>query len=179
MVEGRQIRDFHSLGRVFGAGLVGAGGYSEWYWRWVMGGKEKNGPWWQYHKATYGEDFTYAAFAPQFKAELYDPNQWADIFQRSGAGYVVLTSKHHDGYCLWPSEHANRSWGRPWNAVDMGPNRDLLGDLTKAVREKGLRMGFYYSLYEWFNPLWLADRDLYVDKHMFPQFKDMVMRYQP
>ncbi len=155
------------------------GQYSEWYWQRVEGDKKKNGPWWQYHKETYGTTFPYAAFAPQFKAELFDPDQWADVFRRSGAKYVVLTSKHHDGYCLWPSEHANRSWGRPWHSVDIGPERDLLGDLTTAVRDKGLKMGFYYSLYEWFNPLWLADRDLYVEKHMFPQFKDVVTRYAP
>jgi alpha-L-fucosidase len=155
------------------------GQYSEWYWRRVEGDKAKNGPWWQYHKGTYGEDFAYADFAPQFKAELYDPDQWADIFKRSGAKYIVLTSKHHDGYCLWPSKEANRSWGRPWNSVDVGPNRDLLGELTDAVRKQGIHMGIYYSLYEWYNPLWLTDRDLYVEKHMFPQFKDVVTRYKP
>ena len=101
------------------------------------------------------------------------------MFRRSGARYVVLTSKHHDGYCLWPSKEANRSWSRPWNAVDVGPRRDLLGDLTEAVREQGLHMGIYYSLYEWYNPLWVADRALYVEKHMFPQFKDVVTRYRP
>ncbi len=155
------------------------GQYSEWYWNNITRDKAKNGPWWQYHKNTYGEDFPYAAFAPMFKAELYDPNQWADVFQRSGAKYVVLTSKHHDGYCLWPSREANKAWGRPWNAVDIGPRRDVLGDLTDAVCAKGLHMGFYYSLYEWFNPLWVTDRALYVEKHMIPQFKDLVNRYQP
>ncbi|MGE5293743.1 MAG: alpha-L-fucosidase [Solirubrobacterales bacterium] len=155
------------------------GEYSEWYWNRIMGDKAKNGPWWQYHAKTYGADFPYSEFAPQFKAELYDPNQWADIFLRSGAKYIVLTSKHHDGFCLWPSQEANKSWGRPWNSVDIGPGRDLLGDLTTAVRAKGIHMGFYYSLYEWYNPLWVTDRAMYVDKHMFPQFKDLVTRYKP
>ena len=45
--------------------------------------------------------------------------------------------------------------GAPWNAVEIGPKRDLLGDLSDAVRRKGLRMGYYYSLYEWYNPLYL------------------------
>lgn len=155
------------------------GEYSEWYWNRITGDKAKNGPWWQYHAKTYGEDFPYASFAPMFKAELYDPNQWADIFQRSGAKYVVLTSKHHDGFCLWPSQEANKAWGRPWNSVDIGPGRDLLGELTTAVRAKGIHMGIYYSLYEWYNPLWVTDRPLYVEKHMFPQFKDVVTRYKP
>ena len=87
--------------------------------------------------------------------ELFDPDHWADVFARSGAKYVVLTSKHHEGFALWPSKEASATWGRPWNAVEIGPQRDLLGDLTDAVRRKGLRMGFYYSLYEWYNPLWL------------------------
>ena len=154
------------------------GQYSEWYWTRVRNKADKD-PYWRYHKSTYGEDFAYAYFARQFKAELYDPNQWADVFRRSGARYVVLTSKHHDGYCLWPSKEANRSWSRPWNAVDVGPRRDLLGDLTEAVRKQGLHMGIYYSLYEWYNPLWVTDRALYVEKHMFPQFKDVVTRYKP
>ena len=155
------------------------GQYSEWYWNRITGDKAKDGPWWRYHKNTYGEDFPYGEFAPMFKAELYDPNHWADVFLRSGAKYVVVTSKHHDGYCMWPSKEANRSWGRPWNSVDIGPRRDLLGELTDAVRDKGLRMGIYYSLYEWYNPLWLADRALFVRKHTFPQFKDVVTRYKP
>ena len=74
---------------------------------------------------------------------------------------------------------ADASWGRPWNAVEVGPRRDLLGDLTGAVRRKGLRMGFYFSLYEWYNPLWLSENRRYVEQHMFPQFKDLVTRYKP
>ena len=84
---------------------------------------------------------------------MFDADQWADIFQRSGAKYVVLVSKHHDGFALWPSREANASWGRQWNAVDVGPKRDLVGELTAAVRRRNLEMGFYFSLYEWFNPL--------------------------
>lgn len=92
---------------------------------------------------------------------------------------MVLTSKHHEGYCLWNSAEADRTWGRPWNAVTGTPKRDLLGDLTDAVRAAGLKMGYYYSLYEWFNPLWLSDKKRYVEEHMTPQFKDLVTRYKP
>jgi alpha-L-fucosidase len=91
----------------------------------------------------------------------------------------VLTSKHHDGYTLWPSAEANRSWGRPWNSVDTGPQRDLLGELSDAVNETSLKMGIYFSIYEWFNPLYTNDKSLYVDKHFIPQFKDVVNRYKP
>ncbi len=155
------------------------GEYAEWYWNRVERDKSKDGPWWRFHKETYGEDFEYKDFAPMFKGELFDPDEWAELFERSGAKYVVLISKHHDGYCLWPSEEANKTWGRAWNSVDVGPGRDVVGELTEAVRKTDLRMGIYYSLYEWFNPLWLSDRDRYVAEHMIPQFKDLVTRYEP
>lgn len=146
------------------------------------GPEEKPGtpnPTWAFHKRVYGENFPYFDFAPMFRAEMFEPAQWADVFKKSGAQYVVLTSKHHDGFALWPSEQANKTWGRPWNSTVTGPKRDLLGDLTSAVRNAGLRMGFYYSLYEWYNPLWLSDRKRYVTEHMHPQFKDVVTRYKP
>ena len=94
-------------------------------------------------------------------------------------GMWCLTSKHHEGYCLWNSAEADRTWQKPWNAVTGTPKRDLLGDLTDAVRAAGLKMGYYYSLYEWFNPLWLSDKKRYVDEHMIPQFKDLVTKYKP
>jgi alpha-L-fucosidase len=133
-----------------------------------------------FHERVYGKDFPYFAFAPRFRAEMFDADQWAAIFKRSGAKYVVLVSKHHDGFALWPSAQANASWGRPWNAVDEGPHRDLAGELTAAVRRQHLEMGFYFSLYEWFNPLWVDHKyDEYVRQHVFPQFKDLVTRYSP
>jgi alpha-L-fucosidase len=159
--------------------------YAEWYWNALTNGKNdpkanaiETGTW-EYHQKRYGADFQYQDFAPQFRAELFDPDRWADVFARSGAKYVVLTSKHHEGFALWPSKEASRTWGRPWNAVEVGPKRDLLGDLSTAVRNKGLRMGVYYSLYEWYNPLWLSDKPRYVAEHMIPQFKDLVTHYKP
>jgi alpha-L-fucosidase len=149
--------------------------YSEWYWKRVStpdmeGHKEFKA----FHDRVYGPQFRYQDFAPMWKAELYDPAEWADVFQKAGAKYVVLTSKHHDGFCLWPSA---QSWN--WNTVDVGPHRDVAGDLVKAVRDKGLKMGFYYSLYEWFSPLYQQDPARYVDEHMLPQMKDLVTRYRP
>ncbi len=159
--------------------------YAEWYWNAMTRGRDdpkaseiQTGTW-AYHQKMYGADFPYQEFAKQFRAELFDPDHWADVFARSGARYVVLTSKHHEGFALWPSKEASAIWGRPWNAVEIGPRRDLLGDLTEAVRRKGLRMGYYYSLYEWYNPVWLADKPRYVREHVFPQFKDLVTRYRP
>lgn len=159
--------------------------YAEWYWHQMTEGK--NNPkadeiekgTWAFHEKWYGANDPYQNFAEQFKAELFDPSHWADVLAGSGAKYVALTSKHHEGFALWPSKEASTTWQRPWNAVEIGPRRDLLGDLTEAVRKKNLRMGYYYSLYEWYNPLWLSDKQRFVKEHMFPQFKDLVTRYQP
>lgn len=165
------------------------GEYAEWYWNRLAAPPDHDlsanearirQETRAFHQRLYGKDFQYFDFAPQFRAEMFDADQWADIFQRSGARYVVLVSKHHDGFALWPSKEANESWGRKWNSVDTGPKRDLAGELMAAVRRRNLEMGFYFSLYEWFNPLWLAgDLNAYVDRHMFPQFKDLVTRYSP
>lgn len=153
--------------------------YSEWYWYRIVSGEKSNDPWWQFHKKNYGEDFTYDQFAPMFKTELFNADDWATALADSGAKYVVLTSKHHDGFCLWKSETANKSWGRKWNSVDVGPMRDLCNELGDAVRRKGLKMGFYYSLYEWYNPIWTADRKRFVEEHLFPQFKEFINACKP
>lgn len=165
--------------------LPGQLAYAEWYWHNMTEGRDnpkasaiEKGTW-AYHQRVYGADFPYKDFAPMFKAQLYDPDQWAAIFADSGAKYIVLTSKHHDGFALWPSMEASRDWGRPWNAAVIGPKEDVLGELTDAVRRKGLKMGFYYSLYEWYNPLWLTDKPKYINDHMIPQLKDLVTRYKP
>lgn len=150
--------------------------YAEWYWYRLQ---EKNKNFTAFHNKMYGADFLYPQFEKQFKAEMFNPDQWADVFKKSGAKYVVLTSKHHEGYCLWNSAEADRDWNRPWNAVTGTPKRDLLGDLSTSVRATGLKMGYYYSLYEWFNPLWLTDKKRFVAEHMIPQFKDLVTKYKP
>ena len=145
--------------------------YAEWYWNHMQ---NKNGETWKFHAATYGENFKYQDFAPLFTAELFKPEEWADVFRRSGAKYVVLTSKHHEGFCLWPNKESG-----DWNSVAKGPHRDLCGDLIQAVHNAGLRMGYYYSIYEWFNPLYQENVEKYVDEYMLPQLKDLVQRYKP
>ncbi|HLP72263.1 MAG TPA: alpha-L-fucosidase [Bacteroidales bacterium] len=149
--------------------------YAEWYWNKLTNtGSKVNKNFTRYHFKTYGPNFRYQDFAPMFKAELFDPDQWAQLFRESGAKYVVLTSKHHEGFTLWPSA---QSWN--WNSVDVGPHRDLCGDLTASVKKAGLHMGFYYSLYEWYNPVYKNNPEAYVDEHMIPQMKDLVTRYTP
>ena len=148
--------------------------YAEWYWyrkneNSVAGQLFRN-----HHNKVYGENFQYQDFVRDFKAENFVPGDWADILAASGAKYIVLTSKHHEGFTLWPSA---QSWN--WNSLDVGPHKDLAGALSKAVKAKGLHMGFYYSLYEWYNPLYHSNLQQYIDDHMAPQMKDLVTRYEP
>lgn len=165
--------------------------YAEWYYARVYKNEKSGGK--AFHDKNYGEDFEYRDFAPLFKAELWDPAAWAKLFKQSGAKYVVLTSKHHDGYCLWPS---SSPYKKNWNAMDVGPERDLVGDLTNAVRDEGLKMGLYYSIIEWestqtkrtksgyFIPLDQVEKyripeDKYVDEYLIPQMKELVTNYKP
>lgn len=78
-------------------------------------------------------EFGYKDIIPEFKAEKWQPEEWAKLFAEVGAKYVVLTAEHHDGWANWDSDLT------PWNAMDMGPKRDIVGDLGQAVRNYGLK----------------------------------------
>jgi alpha-L-fucosidase len=107
---------------------------SEWYPRqmYIAGTPE-----FKHHVETYGpqDKFGYKDFIPMFKAERYDPAAWAELFKKSGAKYVVPVAEHHDGFAMYDSGLSD------WTAVKMGPHRDLIGDLGKAVRAAGLHFG--------------------------------------
>ena len=96
--------------------------YAEWYLRGLQTGDTLRT---NFLKRVYGQDFTYKDLTSYFKAELFNPDQWTELFKRAGAKYVVLVSKHHDGYALWPSKYS-----RNWNSMDNGPKRDIVGELT-------------------------------------------------
>ncbi|HMK16650.1 MAG TPA: alpha-L-fucosidase [Chitinophagaceae bacterium] len=151
------------------------GSYAEWY---QQGLQTTDTARQKFHKAKFGNR-TYYDLANDFKAELFNPDDWAKLFEASGAKYIVLTSKHHDGFTLWPNQNANKTWAFPWNAKDIGPKRDLIGDLFKAVRKTSVHAGMYYSLYEWFNPLWKSDPKKYATEHVWPQMKELINNYQP
>jgi len=151
------------------------GNYAEWY---QQGLQTNDTARQQFHKAKFGTR-TYYDLANDFKAELFNPEDWAKLFEQSGAKYIVLTSKHHDGFTLWPNKEADKNWGFTWNAAGIGPKRDLLGDLFKAVRKTQVRAGMYYSLYEWFNPLWKTDKNKFVTEHTWPQMQELINNYQP
>jgi alpha-L-fucosidase len=157
--------------------------YAEWYANTIQ---IPGSPSQQHHLETYGPDFCYDDFKPMFNeaARKFDPDSWADFFARAHARYVVLTTKHHDGFTLWPSRHPNPHKDA-WHA-----ERDLVGDLTSAVRDRGMKMGLYYSGgYDWtFNPTVISDlRGMagslaqtddyteYADNHI----RELIDRYQP
>jgi alpha-L-fucosidase len=151
--------------------------YAEWYLRGLQAGAQERI---DFMKKHWGEDFEYEDFAPLWKAELFDAREWAEIFERAGAKYIILVSKHHDGFALWPSEYAPG-----WNSVDVGPERNIVAEVADAVRERDIRFGLYYSLPEWNHPLhqWYIDPHdqvhTYVEQHMIPQFKEVVGTYKP
>ena len=83
-------------------------------------------------EANYPPKFRYQEFGPQFTAEFFNASEWADLVAASGAQYYVLTSKHHDGFTNWPNE---RNFG--WSSADVGPKRDIVGELEEAFRQRG------------------------------------------
>ncbi len=160
------------------------GTYSEWYQYWLQNktlfgnGNFTGTEVYDYHKKTYGPHFSYYNFGEMFTADLFQPDDWAKLFEEAGAKYIVITTKHHDGFCLWPSEIANDR-GFVWNSAQCGAGRDLIGELTASIRETDIKLGFYYSLYEWFHPWWQSDKPRFVKEHYHPQFKDLIESYQP
>jgi alpha-L-fucosidase len=83
-------------------------------------------------------EFGYKDMVPLFRAENWDPAEWAKLFREAGAKYVIPTAEHHDGFMNWDSDLS------PWSATNKGPMRDLIGDLGKAVRNEGLIYGVSY-----------------------------------
>ncbi len=122
--------------------------YAEWYQGRMLQKRKKPGPnpFREHHEKNYA-GMPYANFAAQFSARFFEPAHWAETFKKAGARYVVLASKHHDGYALWPSPESPY-----YNSVAVGSGRDLAGELTRAVKAAGLKSGFYYSLIEYANP---------------------------
>ncbi|XP_072763869.1 alpha-L-fucosidase isoform X2 [Anoplolepis gracilipes] len=153
---------------------------SEWFWNnW----KEEiiSTKYHDFMKQRYPPNFTYQDFARDFTAEFFNASEWAELFKASGAKYLVLTSKHHEGYTLWPSKYSFS-----WNSMDVGPKKDLIGELAEAIRSKtNIRFGLYHSMYEWYNPLYLADKknnfttDTFVTKKIIPELQELVETYKP
>jgi len=163
--------------------VFGRNPYAEWY---LNSLRIEGSPTHQYHLQTYGQGFSYDDFVSKFDeaCRAWNPDEWAELFQRIGARYVVLVTKHHDGFLLWPSGRTS-----PYK-TNYRSRRDLVGELTAAVRRRGMYMGFYYSGgLDWsFNQTPITDRPHvydtivqtpefidYVDYH----WRELIDRYRP
>ena len=134
-------------------------------------------------------DADYRRYFDHFHPDLFDPREWARQARAAGMRYFVITTKHHDGFCLWDSDLTDyKATSTPWG-------RDLLGPMVEAFRAEGLRVGFYHSLLDWHHPDYpvddmhprrddaelrarAADRDLgrYVD-YLHGQVRELLTRY--
>ncbi len=148
------------------------GQYAEWYMIHLQDEGQKAVR--DFHKRTYGENFKYEDFVSGFKCELFDADKWAKLFEDSGAKYINITSKHHDGFCLWKTDYA---WN--WNSVDVGPHIDFLAELKRALAKTDVKFGVYHSVYEWFHPLYKKDPEEYAVKHLIPMLKELITKYEP
>jgi len=160
--------------------------YAEWYLNTM---RIDGSPTQAYHREHYGEQ-GYYGFAPTFNSESkkWDPDKMAAVFHDAGARYVVLTSKHHEGFTLWPSTTPNPTPSLKPNQLHA--ERDIVGELTTAVQKQGLKMGLYYSGgYDWtFNtgPIQVngdydavkPQSDAY-GKYAFAQIHELIDRYHP
>ena len=134
------------IGIYFHWGVYSVPAYgSEWYPRhmFIKDSREN-----KHHIRTYGDpsEFDYADFVPMFKAEKFDANEWAKLFKTGGARFAGPVAEHHDGFSMWDSDVTD------WNAKDMGPNRDITGELEKAIREQDMR--FITTFHHARNNLW-------------------------
>jgi alpha-L-fucosidase len=157
--------------------------YAEWY---LNSLKIEESATKAHHDATYGPDFQYGDFLPVFNesSKAWNPDEMADFIQSIGAGYVVLVSKFHDGVMLWPTAYPNP------NQPEYITERDIVGELTAAVKARDMKMGLYYSSgLDWtFNDLTIKRfEDLvpavpqeeayvnYVDNH----WRELMQKYEP
>lgn len=165
------------------AAWFAANPYAEWYRNSIH---IPDSPSQQYHAATYGADFPYERFADIFnqRSRQWEAERWADLFEQSGARYVIMVCKHHDGFLLWPSDQPNP------HLPGYMAERDIVGELGLALQGRGIRLGVYYSGGpDWtFRPKVIRDLvDLvdsvptepeyaaYVDRH----WRELIARYRP
>jgi alpha-L-fucosidase len=130
----------------------------------------------------------YETFAEQFNPVEFDAAEWVRIAKDAGMKYIIITSKHHDGFALWDSEVSD------YDIVDVTPfGRDVLRELADAAAREGIRLGFYHSIMDWHHPDAQAphyptyntqeksnpDFPAYVDQYLTPQVRELVMGYDP
>ena len=151
------------------------GMYAEWYPNYMY---QEGHAVYDYHRETYGENFEYKDFIPLWKAENWDPDEWADLFKRAGAKYVIPVAEHHDGFPLWDSKLTD------WNAAKMGPQRDLIAELGEAVRERGMKYGpSYHGLLNYYTPEYSGPHPEFINENyiefMHAKIREIIDLFEP
>ena len=92
----------------------------------------------------------YKDLIPMFKAEKFDAAEWADLFARAGAKFAGPVAEHHDGFAMWDTRYSD------WNAAKMGPKRDIVGELEKAIKARDMKFvtTFHHSASWFYFPVW-------------------------
>jgi len=113
---------------------------------------DPNSPERVYHDATYGplEKFGYKDFIPMFTGEKFNADEWADLFRKAGARFAGPVAEHHDGFSMWDTKYSE------WNAARMGPKRDIVGELSRAIKKRGMKFvtAFHHAENWYFFPVW-------------------------
>ncbi|MEM6332009.1 MAG: alpha-L-fucosidase [Planctomycetota bacterium] len=104
----------------------------------------------------------YQMYFDHFDPDLYDPEVWADAAAHAGMKYFVITTKHHEGFCLWDSKFTD------YKATNTPAGRDLLRPMIDAFSSRGLRTGFYYSLLDWHHPHYVVDYKQHPRRNALP-----------
>ena len=115
----------------------------------------------------------FEVYAQQFNAKSFDAAKWMEVAKTAGAKYVILTSKHHDGYTLYDTKVTT------YDSVDMAPKTDYVRAFADAARGAGLKVGFYYSILDWHEANYSANLPKFVDEFMFPQVRELCTNYGP
>ena len=145
---------------------------SEWYPRQMyIDTKRRGDNFFQHHLKTYGpqKKFGYKDFIPEFKAEKFDPDAWAQLFKDAGARYVIPVAEHHDGFPMYDCSFTR------WDASEMGPKRDVIGELSQAIRKRGMRFGV--SSHRAFNWVFYVRSETFDNSD--PQYADLYGRPLP
>jgi len=162
---------------------------NEWYPRRMY---QRNGSVYKHHVETWGDPskFGYKDFIPMFKAEKFDAEAWAELYDQAGAKFAGPVAEHHDGFSMWASK-VNR-----WNAADMGPKRDVVGELVRALRKRNIKIitsfhhAFNFQGYYKAEPGWDTADPKYADlygqlapdvahRRWLEKIKEVIDAYQP
>ena len=121
-----------------------------WYPYYIYSGEDSEQH--KHHVETYGplSEFGYKEFIPMFKAEKFDADEWAELFEKAGAKFAGPVAEHHDGFAMWDTKYSE------WNAAKMGPKRDVVGELEKAIKKRNMKFvtTFHHSTNWTFFPVW-------------------------